>query len=76
MTHEAQEGIDPILAQASANVSPVPDNDRIVLQLDTQASESPAAKPNLAQDKEAMEEIAIWRVQIILFARQDRFTHR
>ena len=27
-------------------------------------------------EKEQLEEVAIWKVQIILFARQHRFTHR
>ena len=59
MTHEAQEEIDPILAQASANASLVPDHDKTGLQLNNRASESPPAKSKPAQDEEALEEIAI-----------------
>jgi hypothetical protein len=59
MTHDVQEEIDPILVQASANISLVPDCDKTGLQLDKRASESPPSKPKLAQAEEALEEIAI-----------------
>jgi hypothetical protein len=59
MIHEAQDEIGPILVQASADASALPDLVKQELQPDDKPSESTPAKPKLSQEQEALEEIAI-----------------